>query len=152
MSNRPTETLAFAAKIDTWLLVLIAGSALGCVYAAGSVAFSGEPARWVIAGILLLSAAGMIWVLGSTTYTLTKSELRVRCGPFRWRVPLSEIRGVTPTRNPLSSPAPSLDRLRIEYGRGGSIMISPTDKDGFLRELESRRSALGHQGESERSP
>jgi hypothetical protein len=41
----------------------------------------------------------------------------------------------------LTSPAFSLDRLRIEYGRGRWIMISPRDKDGFLRELEVRRSA-----------
>lgn len=46
------------------------------------------------------------------------------------------------TSNPLASPALSLDRLKIEYGQGHWIMISPRDREGFLRELESRRSAL----------
>ncbi len=85
----------------------------------------------------------MIWLLAGTRYTLTDSDLRVRCGPFRWRVALAEILSVTPTRNPLSSPAPSLDRLCIEYGSGKSIMISPKDKEAFLDELELRRGATG---------
>jgi hypothetical protein len=49
---------------------------------------------------------------------------------------------VVPTRNPLSSPALSLDRLRIEYGQGRAIMISPADKGPFLRALEERRMAV----------
>lgn len=53
------------------------------------------------------------------------------------RVPLREIRLVRSTRNPLSSPALSLDRLRIEYGRR-AIMISPDDKARFLEELQKR--------------
>ena len=82
------------------------------------------------------------WVLAATDYTLTDTDLRVRSGPFRWRVPLHEIRSIAPTHNPLSSPALSLDRLRIEHGERKWLMISPRDKDGFLRELESRRAAL----------
>jgi hypothetical protein len=74
----------------------------------------------------------------STRYTLTESELRIVSGPFRWRIPLQEIRSVTPTRNPLSSPALSLDRLRIEYGNGNWIMVSPRDKERFLKELQTR--------------
>jgi Bacterial PH domain/Sodium:solute symporter family len=40
------------------------------------------------------------------------------------------------TRNPLSSPALSLDRLCIHYKVGGKrrmVMISPADKESFLR-------------------
>jgi len=65
--------------------------------------------------------------------------LLVRSGPFRWRVPIADIVRITPTTNALSSPALSLDRLRIEYGRGSAIMISPRDKDQFLRDLEEFR-------------
>jgi hypothetical protein len=51
---------------------------------------------------------------------------------------MRDIRTVTPTRNPLSSPALSLDRLRIDYGRGRRIMVSPRDPGAFLRELRRR--------------
>ena len=38
---------------------------------------------------------------------------------------------------------PFLDRLRIDYGRGRAIMISPEDKRGFLIELERRSGPPG---------
>ena len=69
---------------------------------------------------------------------LTEHDLLVRSGPFRWRVPLGQIHSVTPTRNPLSSPALSLDRLRIEYGDGKWILISPRERERFLEALEAR--------------
>lgn len=134
------EPRAFAAKIDMWILVLVAGSSIVCLFVSASVVVSEVPGRYMIAVVLLVSSASSLWILLSTSYTLHGGELRVRCGPFRWTVPLSEIRDVRSTRNPLSSPAPSLDRLRIDYGTGRWIMISPCDKQSFLRELEARRS------------
>ena len=80
-----------------------------------------------------------LWLLLGTRYILEPDQLLVRSGPFRWRVPIADIVRITPTTNPLSSPALSLDRLRIEYGRGSAIMISPRDKDRFLRDLEELR-------------
>jgi len=79
----------------------------------------------------------MLWVLYGTFYWFSEDRLVIRCGPFRFRVPLLEIDSVEPTRNPLSSPACSLDRLLLRYGRK-SIMISPADKTGFLAELQLR--------------
>jgi hypothetical protein len=36
-----------------------------------------------------------------------------------------------------------MDRLRIDYGRTGRyLLISPRDKDEFLRDLEHRRAAV----------
>src|SRR5690606_1532665 len=92
-----------------------------------------------LAALLLVGVILPLWILRSTYYTLDARYLHVRSGPFKWRVPLRDIRAVRPTRSPLSSPALSLDRLRIEFGRAGSIMISPGDKDRFLTELECRR-------------
>ena len=58
---------------------------------------------------------------------------RARC------VPLGEIESVTPSRNPLSSPACSLDRLHVRYrGSKRGVLISPDDKAGFLHELVMR--------------
>jgi len=54
-------------------------------------------------------------------------------------VPIGEITSIPPTQSPLSSPACSLGRLRIEYGRSRSILISPKNREDFLRELEAHR-------------
>ena len=61
--------------------------------------------------------------------------LRIVAGPFRWKILLDEITSVEETRNPLSSPALSLDRLKICYGNGRHIMISPADTAGFLKAI-----------------
>lgn len=137
------DTITFASKVDGWLWVVLVGSALACLAAAVSLLVTESTGGLPIAAaIVILGCALPAWLLASTRYTLTSSELQAHSGPFRWHIALDEIRTVTPTRNPLSSPALSLDRLRIEYGHKRSIMISPRDKEAFLRELEARRSAL----------
>ena len=135
------EKLTFASKVDGWLLAVILGSAIVCLVATAPVLAAPGTVRWPIALVILVGVGLPLWVLGSTRYTLMDAELRVRSGPFRWRVPLREVREITPTRDPLSSPALSLDRLRIDYGRGKWIMISPRDKELFIRELNARREA-----------
>ncbi|MFL9708888.1 PH domain-containing protein, partial [Aeromonas veronii] len=75
-------------------------------------------------------------------YRLEGDTLFVSSGPIRLCVPLREIVNITPTNNPLSSPALSLDRLRIEYGRGKSVMISPRNKEEFVRNLEAARRSV----------
>lgn len=134
----PRRTLVFTAKVDAWLLVLIAGSTVVCLYGAWSALREVGQGGWGTALVLLVSAAIPVWIVLSTSYTLNGTQLRVRCGPFRWTIPLAEIRDVRPTRSPLSGPAPSLDRLRIDYGKRRSVMVSPRDKEGFLRELAAR--------------
>ena len=81
----------------------------------------------------------MLHVLYTTGYTFDGKELRIRSGPFSFRVPLAEIESVTPSRNPLSSPACSLDRLHVRYRSSKrGVLVSPADKPGFLHELVSR--------------
>jgi len=84
-----------------------------------------------------------MWTLLGTSYTLDATMLQVRCGPFRWRIALDEIHSVTATRDSRSGPALSLDRLRIDYGSGRSMLISPRDQQAFLRDLEHRRRGPG---------
>lgn len=134
------EPLVFRSKVDAWLgTILIATPILVVVGVLANAAIQGWP---VLLFVLLLAALPVglpIWLLCSTTYTLASAQLTIRCGPFSWQVPIKDIRAVQPTRDPLSSPALSLDRLRIDYGRGKSIMVSPVDRERFLRELEARR-------------
>ena len=66
-------------------------------------------------------------------------QLFVRCGPFRWTVAVASIESVKRTRNAMSGPALSLDRVQIRYGRFRSILISPDQRDQFLVDLENRR-------------
>jgi hypothetical protein len=108
----------------------------------------GPVARPLLAGLLAATAAFSFWVLYGTRYGFVGRALHVRSGPFRWRVPLASIDHVRPTRNPLSAPAPSLDRLEVRYKeRRRYILISPADKGGFLRALVARAPHLRVEGD-----
>jgi len=130
------EPRRFRSKVDTWLLVTLIVSVLVSAGSAFSLLGARSADLWFAVPALLVGAVLPVWLLLSTHYTITDTDLRVRSGPFTWRVPLAEITSVTPTRNPLSSPALSLDRLRIEYGRGRTLLISPQDREGFLACLD----------------
>ncbi|ABR91174.1 Uncharacterized conserved protein [Janthinobacterium sp. Marseille] len=132
----------YRSKIDVWLIVVLGFAMLAALYSAGQTMLSNTPGAILIA--LLVAAVGVglpAWLLLSTRYTLEASRLLVQSGPFKWTIPLADIKNITPSNNPLSSPALSLDRLRIEYGNRNALMISPKDKEQFLLDIEAARRA-----------
>jgi membrane protein YdbS with pleckstrin-like domain len=131
----------YPSKADAWLVSVLGLAAAASIYAAAEIAPPSSASEWAtLLSCIVLGVALPTWLLVGTRYTLSKDSLLIVSGPFRWRVPLQSITDVTPTHNPLSSPALSLDRLRIEYASGKkAVMISPRDKQGFIRDLESRR-------------
>lgn len=133
----------YISKVDWWLGLILVGSAAACLYAFILALGSGSS----LAIILVLPSVGLgavlpLWLLVSTHYTLSDSMLFVKCGPFKWDIPIAQITNIKATSNPLSSAALSINRLQIDYGRNKSIMISPKDREAFLRDIETRRRNL----------
>ncbi len=58
------------------------------------------------------------WPLWSTRYVVDQEQLTIRSLCFKWIIPLSAIQSVSEQRS-ISSPALSLDRLKIEYLKAG---------------------------------
>ena len=137
----------FPSKVDAWLAaVLLASALLVLVAVAAAWPRQATPAHAVLLVALLALGAGLpLWVLAATGYRVGQDALAIRSGPFRWRIPLQDIRAVEPSRSWLSSPALSLDRLRIRYGRAGQVMVSPKDRQAFVQAL--RRGRPDVQGE-----
>ena len=134
--------LEFRSKVDRWFRLL---PWVGVLVLAGVLAVptvQGDRAVLWFTPALLLPAALPLWLLRTTDYTITDTHLRIRCGPLRWSVPLADVRAIGPTRNALSSPALSLDRLRIEYSHSLAVLVSPDDKEGFLGALRTRAPGL----------
>jgi hypothetical protein len=141
----------FPSKRDGWLVAVIWLAGVLLVVTAWIPIVAGPfGALRVPLAIVHLGTAGFaFWVLYGTAYRVGERELLVRSGPFRWRIPIDAITTVTPTANPLSSPAVSLDRLRIAYraARGDrALMVSPADKAGFLAALAARGAPTGIAG------
>jgi hypothetical protein len=125
-------------------------AALALVYASIDVAGSATPAAFKAVFLLICIPAAVLmpWILYGTSYALTDEALLIRCGPFRRRVLLNTIQEVAPSRNPVSSPACSLDRLHIKYqGSRLGVLISPSNKRSFLQELASLDSQLCLRGD-----
>ena len=139
----------FESKRDAWIVILIWVGALLSMFGAIVQFTSAAPFLLRTAMLMFLgsAAAFILWMLHSIDYTLTEENLLIRCGPFRYRVPLPEIDSVRPSRNPLSGPACSLDRLLIKWNdERKRILISPSRKTDFLRELDKRCSQLKPEG------
>ena len=143
-------TTVFESKRDAWLVLIIWVGALVSAYAGFAQLDSAASllVRAVVLVILLAAAGFMLWVLYGTDYTLADDTLLIRCGPFRYRVPLAAIDSVDPSRNPLSSPACSLDRLLVKWNDGRRrILISPSRRADFLRDLGRRCPQLEAEGD-----
>lgn len=129
----------YPSKIDPWLAVVLAFGPLVCIAAGITLVVAGEP-WWLAAAPLVLVAGIYVGLVFPMRYAVADDAIVVRHGLVRQRIPLKDITEVRPTRNPLSSPALSLDRLLISFGTGWSkqAMISPADRDAFLDELAGR--------------
>lgn len=130
----------YKSKIDWWLAAIILGAAAVSALTSLKIVLTAPPAAWwAVLPIAGIGTGLPLWLLLGTHYTIESAHLRIRSGPFKWQVPVADITSIVPSSNPLSSPALSLDRLRIDYGRGATIMISPRDKERFIREIEALR-------------
>jgi hypothetical protein len=134
--------MKFRSKVDAWLAITLVLSAAVALFAAYSIA--SRTAGLNLLGPAMLAAIGAglpIWLFFSTNYLVQGGNLVIHSGPFRWRVPLSGITRIVPTRSARSSPALSLDRLRVEYGAGKTVLVSPQDQEAFMQAISEARSA-----------
>lgn len=127
----------FASERDTWLIVLAVSAMVISVAALIPILMIdiAKVIKVVMVGMQILTFVLVFWVCFGTFYVVDATELRIRSGPFRWRIPIAEIHRVSPTRSPWSSPTLSLNRLRIDYGKGKWILVSPERRAEFMHGL-----------------
>jgi Bacterial PH domain len=137
--------MRFESKRDLWLLVIVRLIPFVLLVVIANVWYQvHHDVRGPIAGAFILIVFELFFfesILRSTYYLIDAGTLVIRSSVFSWRVPIAEIRSITPTRSALSSPALSLDRLRIEYG-GKAIMVSPVDRRRFIESLRAINPAI----------
>ena len=133
----------YPTKVDWWIgaiLIVTVAIMLGSTVPFFVGPLAGDPVAILVGTLLVGTAVWIARIPFNTTYEITGSELVVRSAWLRWRIPLDTIQGITPTHNPLSAPACSLDRLRIDYrsrrGHKRFLMISPREKEAFVETLQ----------------
>lgn len=127
---------AFKSKVGYEILIPVLVVLLGT---AVWPIIDGAPMKAIITMIAIIAPVTLfiLHMFYRTTYSINeKNELLIKCGfLFNSKIDISKIKSVSKTRNPISSPAPSLDRLELKYGKWDSVMVSPKDKTGFIEEL-----------------
>jgi len=134
--------MVFRSRVDTWLVLVLGAAVVATLVAAGATLrqVSGM-ALLVPLAVVAIGAVLPIWILASTAYVVESGTLYIRSGPFAWRIPISSITSIKPTSSPVSAPALSTKRLRVEYGAGKSVLVSPADQQAFIRAIEGAKNA-----------
>ena len=128
--------MIYKSAVDWWFWATLVLTAIVLLAIFRMLLEAGQVAGLVTVGITAVIGIGMpLWLVYSTHYEISESQLIIRSGPFEWVVDRDSIQSIEPSRSVLSSPALSLDRLEIRYASGKTILVSPEDKAGFLREF-----------------
>lgn len=93
--------------------------------------------KLIVIAILLATIAFILMMFLRTVYMISDEQLIVKTGFFSPKIiDIQSIKAVNKTNSPLASPAPSMDRIEITYGKFDSIIISPLDKEAFVSSLK----------------
>ena len=129
----------YRSKLDVWLVGLVLALAAAPLLA-------GLWLRWhgIHRGTVILFGWGTVMTAATVTfgfplrYALQADHLQIQSGWLEWEVPYARLRRVAASRNPLAGPAWSLRRVRLDCADGTFILVSPDDRESFIRELTAR--------------
>ncbi len=121
----------FRSKIDWWYWVVVFLTTI----VIPALTFDQDPIASIILSFSLLVL--WLWIIRSTYYKIKDNYLIINILFFKERIDISEIQSIKPSRSLLSSAALSIDRLEIKYGKYSSTLVSPKNKNGFLKSLSS---------------
>lgn len=115
----------YKSKIDWWLVLLILGI---FIYPIIDGILSKEYLVSIIFSVVLIT----FYFLSKTIqYKIDNENLVI----WKTKISIQSIRKIYKTRNPLSSPAMSLDRIAIVYNKFDEVLISPKEREEFIAEL-----------------
>ncbi|MPW45661.1 PH domain-containing protein [Acinetobacter guerrae] len=130
----------FRSKKDWWILGFIIAATGILLQMLWSMQLRGTLEEYPEHGIVYaLVIVMMWWPVVNTRYVVTQDYLIIHSMFLKWKILRNQIQNITPSNNPLSSPALSLDRLKIDYqkdGKNKSVLISPKDKQKFIKVLQ----------------
>lgn len=124
----------FASERDLWLGVWI------WTFLAFGLGMSIYLRLWGFTIAMVVVILFTAWIWWGTAYYITENSLKIKCGPFSQNIPLNKIKSVKRSRNYLAGCALSLDRLQIFYGNSGFALVSPKDRDVFIKQLQENTS------------
>ena len=133
--------MKFRTKIDWWIGLVISFLPITSIWMIIRYFQIGGITNAVIALVMLIISISVV-PLFFITYNLNEKELLIKLGFFNtMKIAYDSITSIKETKNPLSSLAMSIDRIEIKYGKGGCVLISPKNKQEFLKVLREKMEA-----------
>ncbi len=121
---------SYRSKIDTWLIVLLTIvfgiPILNAIY----------NQIWALLLIFLPVFLLIIYMFSTLKYIIDGDFLIIKFGFYTHsKININEIKSIEKSNNPLNSPASSLDRLSIKYNKYDEVLVSPKEKQNFIKDL-----------------
>ena len=111
--------------MDWWLVVLIVG-----VF--GYPIVDGILTQEYVLSVVFALVLVLFYFLSKTVkYVIDENNLII----WKTKIDIKSIKKIYKTRNPLSSPALSLDRIAITYNKYDEVLISPKERNQFVDDL-----------------
>lgn len=130
--NKQVVFMQFRSKVGLWLVGIVL---LPVLLAVSGALFGRSLTALMWVAFLSLGIGLLTWL--TTRYELSDTHLFIRSLFLRWDIALRDVRSIQATRNFLSAPALSFERLEINH-LGGQVMISPKDHAAFLAAFSAR--------------
>jgi hypothetical protein len=93
---------------------------------------------WPAVTILFFVGLFIVHLFLTTYYQIDGIFLKIKSGLiYSSTIDIRSLKRIVRTRTYFSAPATSLDRLEILYNKFDTVIISPNDKDNFIKELKS---------------
>jgi hypothetical protein len=94
----------------------------------------------IIAGLIVIPTLGLfLWAWLDTFYLIDKENLKIKCGPFMWRINVSDIKTIRLNQKTIGGtmkPTLAWNSIEIRYKKYRSIFITPERQDDFVSRLK----------------
>lgn len=124
-------------RIDLFYYIMYAFFSITCLIFCFYVAFGDTRVISKVATIILFLGLELYFtvLLFRTSYYFTNDALICRFGPLELKCPYVNIKSVVEVRNLSFRISTSVRCIKIKFETGKNIMVSPKEKDEFLKEM-----------------
>ncbi len=140
---------SYKSKVDWWLGLILFLRPVVTIGVLVKLISEGGDGIWI--GVLPVVFVALLYggLIFPMRYILMEDHLLIRSGFVKQRIPYADMESVEPSRNLISSPALSLDRIQIMTKNSGfGQRVSPKGKLEFMSELATKTPHLEISGDS----
>lgn len=94
----------------------------------------------IILALIFICFIGSFWF--HTQYRIEGELLRIRFGFINQTINIKDIKSIRKTTNPFTSPALSIRKIEINYGKYETVQISPKNEFFFIEQLKKINSNI----------